>query len=266
MPRLTYLLALTLSLLAVPVFAHEFWLEPERYQVPAGASVKVRAINGEDFKGTEYPYNARTYTQSGVVVGGQTLRMHGETGQRPAVQLPAAQEGLNVVFHASPVMKVVYDDFARFEKFLKGKKLEFVLEEHRAKGFPTDRVGESYYRFAKAMVAVGDGAGADKHVGMPFELVAETNPYTESGPVRFRLLWQGRPDANAPVFVFIRQNGAVKKLWLETDGEGRVEVPREAGEYMVNAVRIIEATPALKEQLNTVWTTLWASHVYGVEG
>lgn len=214
----------------------------------------------------EYAYSARGYANSGIATPEGNRRVRGTNGQRPAMQVPGAREGLNVLFHASQANKIVYDDMAKFTKFLEGKKLEGILPDHAAKGFPTEKIAEAYFRFAKALVAVGNGAGNDRAVGMPFELVALTNPYTKAGPIDFQLLYNGAPDANAPVFVFVKQGDAVRKIWLETDGAGRFSVPRERGEFMVNAVRIVEANVRLKEAMDAVWTTLWASHVYAIDG
>lgn len=259
------LIGIILALCAAPLAAHEFWLEPEGYRVAPGASISARAINGENFEGVEYSYSDAAYSRSGVISPAGRAKLRGEAGQRPAVSVPGAAEGLNVIFHASPVNKLIYPGMEKFEKFLRGKKLEAALEIHRAKGFAEEKIGESYIRFAKALVAVGGGAGADAPIGLPYELVALSNPYTDGGPVRFSLLLDGKPAARAPVFVFIKQSGAVRKIWLETNGDGQFEVPREAGAFMVNAVRIIESNGKLKERFKTDWTTLWASLVYAIE-
>ncbi len=266
MTRLTGVIVSFVMLMALPVAAHEFWLEPDAYRVPVGAKVTAKAVNGENFEGVEYSYSERGYSRSGVVLGGNMLKVRGENGQRPAMQMPGAAEGLHVLFHASPASKIVYDDMAKFTKFLEGKKLEGILPQHAAKGFPTEKIAEGYYRFAKALVAVGNGAGSDKAVGMPFELVALTNPYTKAGPVDFQLIFNGAPAVKAPVFVFVKTGAGVKKIWLETNASGLVSVPRETGAFMVNAVKIVESGPQLKERMGAVWTTLWASHVYAVDG
>ncbi len=255
---------LCLALWAAPASGHEFWLEPLAYRVSPNARIEARARNGEDFEGVEYSYSPRGYARSGIIAGGAEGPIPGDSGQCPAVQVAPLAEGLNVLYHASAASRIVYPDMAKFEKFLRGKRLEAALEIHRAKGFPTEKISESYYRFVKALVAVGDGAGADRAVGLPFELVAETNPYTERTDITYRLLWQGEPDANAPVFFFLKQGEEVEKTELMTDAEGRVTIPRVPGEYMINAVRIVEAAPPDQERMNAVWTTLWAASTYRV--
>ncbi|MEM1266390.1 MAG: DUF4198 domain-containing protein [Pseudomonadota bacterium] len=258
-------LSTALLLLAGPAAAHEFWLEPLDYVLPEGARIEARALNGEFFEGIEYSYSERGYAQSGVVAAAERQPIPGEAGQRPAVSVPSLGTGLHVLYHASPASKIVYKDMEKFETFLRGKRLEDALDLHRARGFPEEGIVEGYHRFVKALVAVGGGAGEDQAVGMPFELVAETNPYTDSGEMVFRLLWQQTPDANAPVFAFIKDaDGAVEEILLRTDGEGLVRIPRRPGEVMVNAVRIVEANSALKERFDALWMTLWAASTYQI--
>lgn len=252
--------------LAGSVQAHEFWLEPLEYRVAPGGKISARALNGQEFVGKEYSYNARGYERSGIFAGSATGKIPGQTGQRPAVQVNAIGPGLNVIYHQSAASTVVYETMEKFESFLRGKRLEATLAEHKARGLPSENIVEGYFRFVKALVAVGDGAGADRAVGMPYELVALTNPYTGSGDMRLQLLYRGKPEANQPVYVFHRRAGKVKEVFLRTDGRGVVSVPRMAGEFQVNAVKIMPAGKALRQRFKAVWQTLWASSVYEIAG
>ena len=248
------------------VTAHEFWLEPEKYQLESGEKIVAKALNGENFVGTEYSYTPRGYARSGVVAGDAKAEIPGKSGQRPAVQVQPPADGLNVVYHASAASTVVYPTMEKFESFLRGKRLEAALAVHKERGYPTENIIEGYYRFVKALVASGSGDGADRAVGMPFELVALDNPYTSSGDIRFSLLFEGKPRADTPVYVFHRHNGAVQELFLRTNGSGQVTVPRMPGEFQVNAVLLMEAGAKMKAQLKATWQTLWAASVYEIAG
>ena len=247
--------------------AHEFWIEPEVYRVAEGETIAARTYNGEYFDGIEYGYSEDAYQQSGVAAGDLRGGASGERGARPAFQVPPAGPGLNVLYHASPVSTLTYPGMEKFEKFLRGKRLEAALEVHAAKGLPTEKIREAYFRFVKALVAVGDGAGADVAVGMPYELVALTNPYTEDGDMQIEVRLQGAlVGPGAPVFVFHRQGEEVTRLALETDAEGRFTVPALPGDYMANAVHIMEAGEGLAERTGAHWVTLWAALNYRIEG
>lgn len=256
----------TAILLAGSAQAHEFWLEPQDYRLNPGEKIVARALNGEEFVGKEFSYSPRGYERSGVVAGGTTAKIPGEMGQRPAVQVDPAGPGLNIVYHQSAASTVIYESMERFEKFLLGKRLDAALAEHKSRGLPTENIVEGYFRFVKALVAVGDGAGSDRAVGMPYELVALTNPYTDGGDMRLQLLYRGNPEPNEPVYVFHRNAGKVQELFLRTDGRGVVTVPRMPGEFQVNAVRIMPASQALQDRFKAVWQTLWAASVYEISG
>lgn len=250
--------------LALPAAAHEFWLEPAAYRVAPGGTIEARAINGEDFAGVEFGYNAESWARSGLVAGDAAAPLTGARGQKPAVQAAPLAEGLHVIHHTSPLYTLTYDTLAEFADFLRGKGLEAALEAHAARGLPEAEIRESYFRYAKALVAVGDGTGSDHAVGMAHELVALDNPYTGEGPVTFRLLFQGTPSPDAPVYVFRRTDAGVERIRLRTDAEGRVEVPRAPGEYMVNAIRITRPPAPVAERTGAHWVTLWASSTYRI--
>jgi len=38
--------------LAAPVASHEFWIEPDQYQVPIGGTLQADFKNGQNFRGT----------------------------------------------------------------------------------------------------------------------------------------------------------------------------------------------------------------------
>lgn len=261
------LLPVLLSLtLAGPALSHEFWIEPLDYTVTPGTTIEAKTINGEDFTGIEYPYSPGSFQRSGVISGGQSNPVIGESGQKPAFRVPTQGDGLHILYHASPVFSLTYANYTKFERFVKGKRLDWALEKHAELKLPESDIRESYFRYVKALVAVGSGAGADRPVGMPYEIVALDNPYTADRDIRVAVLLQGEPAANVPVFVFERLDGAVKKIKLNTDENGRTSVPRRAGaEYMVNAVHIGLPTEQIKTATRADWVTLWAALTYRAE-
>jgi len=265
--RMTALAGAFAALMSLPATAHEFWLEPVDYRVAEGDPIRARAINGEDFKGTEFGYSGARFDRSGIIAGSVRNKISGQPNARPAVSVPAAGPGLNIVYHQSSMMTLTYEDMFKFERFLKGKHLEATLETHRARGYAEENIREAYFRFVKALVAVGDGAGQDEALGMAVELVALENPYTTGGDIPVVLLSRGEPVPNAYVYVFQRAgNGKpVSKIELWTDARGVVTVPRgQGGEFMVNAVEIAETSDQIREASKAEWMTLWASLTFEV--
>ena len=126
-------------------------------------------------------------------------------------------------------------------------------------GKPQSGIRELYTRNAKALVSVGAGAGSDRPVGLPLELIAERNPYQlgveTSLPVR--LLLDGKPLEGATIKVFNEKDRmAARRYVTDPEGRARIELPIN-DRYLVSAVHMM--TPAPAEQAKADWTSLWAS-------
>ena len=67
---------------------------------------------------------------------------------------------------------------------------------------------ETYRRYAKSLVAVGDGKGSDRDVGLDTEIIALANPYTDdvSGglPVLVTLYGEPRKDAQVETYRWLQ--------------------------------------------------------------
>lgn len=255
------------ALTTAPAAAHEFWLEPHDYSVAVGADIEADLRNGEAFKGGKYPYIDEAFTTFSVVTREGARPVPGRRGDYPALSMKAATGGLHVFAYASTDNNLTYASYEKFENFVTHKDMAWVLEAHKARGLPTEKVREDYYRYAKSLVKVGSGAGRDAPVGFPIELVAEINPYTSDADPRFRLYHDGAPMADFEVQVWTYAPGettSVETIY-RTDATGRVTVPRgTGGEFLVNAVQMIE--PDAAQAANGVhWVSIWATTTYMIE-
>lgn len=153
-------------------------------------------------------------------------------------------------------MVVIYDTLQDFADFAESKGAGWAIDRHREAGLREETIFEAYARFAKALVAVGDGAGADALRGMEIELVAEINPYTDptGDGVDVRLLYQGAPLADTLVTVFGRApDGTVETRTTRTQAEGRANVAVAPGhDYLVDAVVLREPAEAVADKHRAV--------------
>lgn len=246
--------------------AHEFWIEPLDYTVDVGGQMQARLKNGETFTGSTYPYLDEIFTRFDLATRAGVEPVAGRRGDDPAVNVTAQTGGLHTIVYSSRMYTVTYNSFEKFETFVRGKKLDRVLEEHAARGLPTDRVVESYYRYPKSLVKVGSGAGRDRAYGLPFELVAEINPYTAAAQdgVRVRLLYLGEPHPGADIQIFHYPTGSerAEKAHATTDRTGRATIPAfDGGPFLINAVHIRKPRPEGRAK-GAVWESLWASMTY----
>ena len=259
-------LLLGLLTLAAPVAAHEFWIDSERYEVAPGEALRADLRVGEDFEGAAFSFLPPNFRRFEIALGDELLPVEGRPGDRPALDMVLPGEGLAVVAHVTRDYTVGYDDWEAFVRFVDHKGEGWVPERHLARGLPREGVRERYARYAKSLVAIGDGAGQDRRMGLLTEIVAGANPYVDAldAGLPVQVLLEGAPRAGEQVELFARgPEGTVKMTLHETDAEGRVVLPVEAGhEYLVNSVTLREIEPAAEG--DPAWESLWASLTFAV--
>jgi uncharacterized GH25 family protein len=242
--------------------AHEFWLDPEPYRAQTGAKVTIAHRNGEHFKGSSYPYVKEWFHRFVVADGNHIRDVHGRLGDIPAATLVFAEPGLKVVGYHATSDSITYGNWQKFSAFLKLEGLQAMGPIHRAQGKPETGIREIYERCAKALIAIGAGAGEDRALGLPLELIAEKNPYAlkPGDPLPVRLLYRGKPLEGATVKAFNTVTPKAPARIL-TDAEGRALIPLpHAGPYLLNAVQLVE--PEGDEKAH--WKSWWASLTFAV--
>lgn len=256
-----------LVFLAAPARAHEFWIAPHVWQVDPGMPVVADLLVGSEFKGSRQSYFPQRFARFEARMGETVLPVEGRLGDIPAMTMALPTEGLWVIVHETEGDSLRYRERALFESFVAHKDLGDVLERHAARGLPALEFREAYTRYAKALVAVGAGAGSDREVGLLTEIVALANPYTDDLSTGFpvRVLYQGAPRANAQVELFARDAaGEVAISYHRTNAAGEVRLPVTPGvEYLVDAV-VMEDTGNDDPTAGPVWHSAWASLTFRV--
>ncbi len=254
-------------LITGPSLAHEFWLDPEDFTLETGQELNVDIRVGQNFSGNAYSFNPQSHFDFSITDSAGKHPIDGRLGDRPSVQLVPENSGLLVLNHFSISQRVTYDEAGKFESFIASKGLDWVLEQHRARGLPDTGFSEGYTRFAKSLVAVDGGAGQDSLTGMPFELLALANPYTDdiSNGLPVQLFYNGVPMPNIQIDIFNRTEGGITKTHVNTDANGRAIIPVQNGVYLINAVHMILPTSEEIQRTSAVWHSLWASMTFEIE-
>jgi len=250
---------------AQPVLAHEYWIEPQKFHPAAATEIMADLRVGSDLSGEAFPWLRQSFRS--VLFwppGAGPVPVSGRMGDLPALRLSPDSGGLHRVSVETTPSFVIYDKPDTFPAYLEYEGLTGVIESHRARGLPETGFGERYVRNARALLQVGpvvDGQ-ADAPTGMPFELVAEGNPYAAgTATIGVRLFWQGAPAADTQVALFFAPPGAarpdgVERSLFRTDADGRVTVPIQgAGLHLLSAVRI----EPVDDSAAAVWQSWWAS-------
>ncbi len=260
-------LIVSLCLNTGAALGHEFWISPEKYVVDPGQPIVAALRSGQKFSGGPFSYLPPRFVRFELIRGELVIPVEGRIGDRPALNMAVPEAGLWVVVHETTDSSLTWDEWERFEGFVTHKDLDDTLALHAARGLPRTGFKESYRRFAKSLVAVGGGQGADREVGLRTELVALTNPYADdlSDGFRVQLFFEGAPRPRAQVEVFDKDdNGAVTVMKYRTDDAGVASIPVEKGhEYLVDAVKMLPLD-ASDPTLEPVWMSLWASLTFRV--
>lgn len=249
---------------ATTVLAHDFWIEPSAFRPSAGTSLPVTLRVGEDFNGTSQPFVPDWFVDFSVSSAAGREPVRGFVGDDPAATLALKTPGLRLIgYHSTRAF--VDLDAGRFDTYLQAEGLEGIRELRQKRGEERSNGREYYSRYAKSLVNVGDGSGAgfDRVLGYPLELLPGSNPYTlapgKSLPLVLHYL--GKPVAGVLVIAFTADQPA-RRFQARTGRDGRVTLPLDrAGRWLVKAVHMIEV-PATDPAAD--WESFWASLTFEV--
>lgn len=246
--------------------AHEFWIDPADHTVAPGETITADIRVGEAYEGTAFAYIPQRFRRFDYALNGQVRPVEGTVGDRPALSMSAGDEGLFVAIHVTEDQHITWSTWEKFVSFLEHKDLTWGLAEHDARGLSRENVRERYSRYAKSLVAVGEGAGEDVTAGLLTEIVALENPYTDdmSDGLDIRALYEGEPLQDAQIEVFRKAPDGTVEITLErTDADGRATIPVEAGfRYMLDTV-VLRPLEVVEER-DPSWETLWANLTFEV--
>ncbi|AXI46761.1 DUF4198 domain-containing protein [Sulfitobacter sp. SK012] len=259
----------TFVMIGSVAIAHELWVEPLAYQVDTGKPVFADIRNGQDFKGTDLAFFEKRNTRMDAVFGDKVTTIPGRMGDSPAIQFDAPEsEGLLVIAHEAAPSNITYSEWEKFLAFAKHKDFPLAAADHKAAGWSMEKFTERYTRHAKALIAVGDGEGADRELGLEVEFVALTNPYADGfdGQMQVALFYQGAPLPDAQVEVFDRApDQSVSVTLHRTGADGQATIPvDDAHTYLFDHVVLRPSLDAGETPKSPVWETLWAALTFAV--
>ena len=256
-----------MACIAMTAKGHEFWIDPVKYQTASDEQVVADLRVGQDFEGSSQSYIPRNFVRFEAWLGEMRNDVPGVVGDRPAVNMAAPGEGLLVMVHETTDSFLTWSTWEKFVGFLVHKDAEWVIARHDAGGYSREKVREAYSRYAKSLIAVGNGAGRDQAVGLITEIVALENPYTgqmDDG-IDVLVLYEDMPRAESQIEVFEKSpDGSVAIFTQKTDKDGQATIPVQPGHrYMLDAVVLRKPSSDLADK-NVLWESLWANLTFEV--
>jgi uncharacterized GH25 family protein len=245
--------------------AHEYWIEPENYQIAPGAKLVAQLKVGQHFQGDAQAYLPGNIERFQISTGGTVVDVKSRIGDLPALNENLSREGLALISLVSNIFTLKYTEPGLFEKVLDYEGLDGILQEHRRRGLPISGFHEAYQRFAKSLIQVGEGSGEDRLLGLGFEWLLETNPYTATdNRLQARLYWRGEPLAATQARLFVRRPGRqMQESLLTTDSDGRIYLEPEPGsEILLNAVQMRVPSDLFRAPADSAWISYWTTTTF----
>lgn len=253
------LLFILLIVVAAPLRAHEFWIAPENHTVSSGERLRAGFRNGQNFSGIALPYLPQSSAVWEMYLDDTHVTIPSRIGDRPALNVAPLGDGMHVIGHVTTPKVVKYDALSDFLEFADHKGLTSAAADHAARGLPDQDFAETYTRFAKSLIAVGDQPGAGRNLGYDAELIALTDPRSGTATVELRYQGAVMPDRQLELFIQPPE-GEVHLQILRSDAAGTVTVQvQPEHRYLLNAVILRAPSAPLAEQTGAVWESLWAS-------
>lgn len=263
--RLIAILILVLS--AFPVFAHEYWFEPDSFFLKPGDKTPVHLFVGD---GLVKDREERVYQPEKTVMFelfGLTktwdLKKSTIEGAMPVYTFSADKQGsyLLAMERNWTYIKLEPD---KFDEYLRSDGMEYIIAERAKLGENQKEGRERYSRFIKGLLQVGDKRDSTfgRKLGFKLELIPMTNPYLKKvgDQIQFQVLFDGKPLAGRTVFADNRESETQK---LVTDKRGKFTIKiGKSGLWLARLVYMQRCKSACGE---ADWESFWAAYSFGVE-
>ncbi len=248
------------------LFAHEFWLSPEKFRLQKGESINVDFLVGEHFEGEKWHGNRGSVTMF------QQFSKDGKTDLTPSVSTDSGK-GISARFDTEGTHLLAYNSKNKFIELEANKFTEYLKEdglqnalEWREKNGKTGEKGREYYqRCVKTLIQVGDKLDNTfkQNTQMPLEIIAQQNPYAlkMGDSLEVKVLFKNKNLPDALVRVWNRHEGKMTETPYKTDSNGRVKfLIANDGKYMVSLVKMEKNSLDTKAD----WQSYWGSLTFGL--
>lgn len=262
--------ALLLLAAALAARGHDFWIEADRFTVPAGQPVQLSLYVGQMLHvEEERPFGGDSLRRWQLVTdaGATDLRLTARPGVRPPPRFTLRRPGTQVFVQERGPLYIVLEP-EKFETYLGEEGLEAVRDGRRRTGEAARPGRERYRRYLKAILHAGEVTGgaddpATRPQGQRLEIVPQTPPadWRPGGPLIARVLFEGRPLAGVLVTLAQRPGDTVTQQSARSDVRGEVTfVVKERGLSLLRGVHMQRA----EGTEDADWDSFWASVTFAV--
>jgi uncharacterized GH25 family protein len=247
--------------------AHDLWMQPAAFWVPAGAGVPVTILIGHGKDRENWGVRSdrilllRSMGPDGKV--NNLMRLIPPNSAVPTLTLRIAQPGTHLIAMQSNHAQSELPG-PRFDEFLKEEGLTPAILHRQRTGANQKPGREVYSRRTKTLVQIGKldpkaGSPATKRLGLNLEIVPERDPYRLAAgqDLPVRVFFEGRPLQGALVKLTNLDADAKPVATKVTDqaGRARFDVPRK-GKWLLNVVWIKQVSGVHNADYQTTFSSL----------
>ena len=273
------LVTLMLSFLMLSVaYAHDIWLQPDRFVLSKGDTLTVRQLVGDELETEEETELLRWLTSRFDLITPDGLvdllselpDIRTQPVVKPVLTRKLDFEGLALVTmdHA-----FIYEDWSheQFLEYLEHEEFDIeAFEPHMGRG-PIE--SERYRQTLKALVQVGGVTGGDLHkrvVGQRVEILLLQNPYLldPGDDLEAQVLFKGKPLRDRVVMAFNTDGQRpVSESTARTNADGIVRFKLDqSGIWLIHLVHMLPCAERadLDCEDDAYWESHWASYSFAL--
>ena len=265
------MMTLAVVLATAPLAAHDFWIQPLRFQGAVGAPFPATFLLGHAAFRQRWGLGADHIPLLTDIGPGKQRDIRGDlkaVGGTNDLVTQFVSPGLHIIamqssYALSDLPSLRFNDYARAEG------LALTIASRNRSGTTNGNGRERYSRRAKALIQVGVQTPANQQlatraIGLKLEIVPERNPYAldASRMLPVRVMYQGRRLPGATVKLTSLEFDAKPIAVAITDRNGRASfrVP-SVGDWLVN---VIWSEP-VKGDPNADFDTTFSSLTFGYD-
>ncbi len=263
--------ALSLSLIAAPSFAHDFWIQPNVFQVEPKTPISFTFQVGHGKFRDRWNNNQRIVAVNDFHGGvRRDLRPQLRTGGNFDLAISGAAPGLHIIAmqsnHATSELPAI-----RFNDYAREEGLAPILIARKAEGKLNVAGRERYSRRAKALIQVGqvtaaNQAFATRAIGLKLEIIPDVSPYAlgANRMLPVHVLYNGRrlPGATVKLTNLGADERPVAIAVTDRTGRARFRIPA-SGAWLINVIWSDRVRDDPKVEFDTTFSSL--TFGYGVQ-
>lgn len=257
-----------ISILSCPVFAHEYWLEPDNFFLLPKEKTSIRLFLGDALKKEEertFQLSRTPYFTFFSLDTAIDLKKNISDGASPIHTFSAEKTGnYTFVMERNPVSNNL--EAKKFEDYLREDGLDYIIEERKKLGESDKEGRERYSRFIKMMLQVGDKHDAvfNKQTGLGLRIYSTQNPYSKKpgDTLECWVMFGNKPVANKTVFADNRDGEKITTQKIQTDANGKFKVKLDRkGTWLI---RLVIMQRCQEDCAETDWESFWGAYSFGV--